>query len=239
MFTPTVVESPRPLEPVDRDPFLDGLEPSLQTTWATGDNAADASSFGPELAPIVRAAIRGDEAALRRLVDRFERALRSVTRSYRPSAWEADDVVQTTWLQFLEHGHKLREPAAIAGWLLTTTRRVCLRVLEGSLRRDLTDDPACWYGSDEADPYHQVISAERRGALYEAPAVLPPRSRRLLHPGDHVTCRRGWTRSAGTVHLRRRPRLTQAGYGSRSYTVASRASVSAPSIRPKSRSAMS
>jgi DNA-directed RNA polymerase specialized sigma24 family protein len=47
-------------------------------------------------------------------VERFERALRSVTRAYRLDRWDADDVVQATWLQFLEHGRALREPAAAA-----------------------------------------------------------------------------------------------------------------------------
>ena len=33
-----------------------------------------------------------------------DRPLRGITRSYRISGWDADDVIQSTWMQFLEHG---------------------------------------------------------------------------------------------------------------------------------------
>jgi RNA polymerase sigma factor (sigma-70 family) len=176
MFTPTVIESPRVLEPVDRDPFLDGLEAAPQST----PPAARGACAGGDLAAIVPAAAGGDAAALSCLVARFDAALRSVTRSYRLSSWDADDVVQSTWLQFLEHGHTLREPAAVGGWLMTTARRLSLRVLQGAVRQILTDDPAVWEHADEHDPHHEVVGAERRHALRGALTELPIRSRRLM-----------------------------------------------------------
>ena len=57
-----------------------------------------------ELAAIVRASAAGDQAAFERLVARFDRLLRGVTRSFRLTSWDADDVIQSTWLQFLQHG---------------------------------------------------------------------------------------------------------------------------------------
>src|SRR5688572_878419 len=85
----------------------------------------------PHLAVLVPAAAAGDAAALGRLVVRFDRTLRAVTRSYGLSSWDADDVIQSTWLQFLQHGRSLREPAALSGWLATTARRLSLRVQIG------------------------------------------------------------------------------------------------------------
>jgi len=52
-----------------------------------------------------------------RLVPRHDRRLRRVARSYGLSAWDVDDVVQATWVSYLEHGHSLREPAALGAWL--------------------------------------------------------------------------------------------------------------------------
>ena len=95
----------------------------------------------PELVALVRAAASGDTVALGRLVPRFDRVLRGVTRSFRLSAWDADDVIQSTWLQFMQHGRQLREPAAVSGWLATTARRQSLRVLQRHVREHLTDDP--------------------------------------------------------------------------------------------------
>ena len=59
-----------------------------------------------EIVSLVRAAVAGDECAFARLVARFDRPLRSVARSYRLSGCDVDDVIQSTWMQFLEHGSK-------------------------------------------------------------------------------------------------------------------------------------
>jgi RNA polymerase sigma factor (sigma-70 family) len=141
----------------------------------------DATSAPPdrELAAIVSAASAGDAAALRSLVDRFDRALRSVTRFYRLSQWDADDIIQTTWLAFLEHGRTLREPAAVSGWLMTTARRQSLRLLQRGMREQPTDDPTLGDNVD-GDPHHELLAAERRAALLGALEELPLRKRRLM-----------------------------------------------------------
>jgi RNA polymerase sigma factor (sigma-70 family) len=132
-----------------------------------------------ELAAIVSAATAGDAAALRSLVDRFDRALRSVTRFYRLSQWDADDIIQTTWLAFLEHGRTLREPAAVSGWLRTTARRQSLRLLQCRMREQPTDDPTLGDNLD-GDPQDELLAAEQRAALLGALAELPLRKRRLM-----------------------------------------------------------
>ena len=167
MFSPTVIESPPVLEPVSRDTFADGPEPAP-------------SPPDRELVAIVRAAAAGDAAAMRRLVDRFEQPLRGVTRFYRLSKWDADDVIQTTWMQFLEHGRTLRDPAAVSGWLKTTARRQSLRVLQGQLREQPTDDPTLGDTGHASEPHHELVAAERRAALLGALAQLPDRNRQLM-----------------------------------------------------------
>jgi RNA polymerase sigma factor (sigma-70 family) len=169
MFTPTVIESPPQLEPVSRDPFADA--PEEPTERAPVDR---------ELVAIVRAAAAGDAAAVSRLVDRFEQPLRAVTRFYRLSKWDADDVIQATWLQFLEHGRTLREPAAVSGWLKTTARRQSLRVLQGRMREQPTDDPALGDDGHHREPHDELVAAERRAALLGALAELPARNRQLM-----------------------------------------------------------
>jgi RNA polymerase sigma factor (sigma-70 family) len=132
-----------------------------------------------ELTATVRAAADGDPAALRRLVDRFDGPLRSVTRFYRLSGWDADDVVQATWLAFLEHGRTLREPAAVGAWLMTTARRQSLRLLQGRMREHPTDDPMLGENL-QADPHTEMLAAERRTALLGALEELPLPKRRLM-----------------------------------------------------------
>jgi RNA polymerase sigma factor (sigma-70 family) len=135
---------------------------------------------GAGLSELVRAARAGDDAAWERLHNRFAPLLRGIARSYRLSPCDVDDVVQTTWLRLLHHIHRLREPAAVAGWLATTARRECLRVLQGPVRECPSDDPELGEGSHFADPESEVLAAEQRVALGHALAVLPERHRRLM-----------------------------------------------------------
>jgi len=134
----------------------------------------------PELAALVRAGAAGDPIALTRLVARFDRTLRGVVRHYRLSSWDTDDVIQSAWLQFIQHGRDLREPAAVSGWLVTTARRESLRVLQRHVREDLSDDPTRGERSGDAALDHKLIAAERRMVLHRALSELPERQRDLM-----------------------------------------------------------
>jgi RNA polymerase sigma factor (sigma-70 family) len=136
--------------------------------------------YDAELVALVRASAAGDDEAFERLVTRFDGLLRGVIRSFRLSSWDADDVIQATWLQFLQHGRTLREPAAVSGWLATTARRQSLRVLQRHVREHLTDDPAHGGSADDATPDDQLLAAERRELLHDALAELPPRHKTLM-----------------------------------------------------------
>jgi RNA polymerase sigma factor (sigma-70 family) len=134
----------------------------------------------PELTSLVRAAVAGDGSAFATLVARFDRPLRSVARSYRLSAWDADDVIQSTWIQFLEHGSKLREPAAVGAWLVTTARRHCLRVLQAHVRELLNADPAVGEQPCDGELEDAILVAERRAALDASLERLTDRQRDLI-----------------------------------------------------------
>jgi len=123
---------------------------------------------------------RRDRVALEQLVPRFDRRLRAITRSYRLGPWDVDDVVQATWLQYIEHGHELREPAAAGAWLETTARRLSLRVLQRHVREQLTDNADRTAAGEHAEPESEAIACERRTALHRAIAGLPERHRRLM-----------------------------------------------------------
>ena len=133
-----------------------------------------------DVAELVDAARAGDDAAWRCLVTRFERRLRDVVRSYRLSPADVDDVLQTTWLRLFTHLAQIREPAAIGGWLATTARRECLRVLQGPLREQLTDDPELGEQREPDGPETALLAAERHAVLNRALATLPERHRLLM-----------------------------------------------------------
>jgi RNA polymerase sigma factor (sigma-70 family) len=118
--------------------------------------------------------------ALDRLVALHDRRLRRVARAYGLSTWDVDDVVQATWLQYLEHGDALREPSALGAWLETTARRLSLRVLQRRVRERLTETGDASAAGAGAEPEPELLAAERRALLFGALAGLPDRQRRLM-----------------------------------------------------------
>jgi RNA polymerase sigma factor (sigma-70 family) len=139
-----------------------------------------ARTADPQLCRLVRAAVAGDGRAFESLVGRFERPLRSIVRSYRLTGWDADDVIQSTWMQFLEHGGGLREPAAVSGWLATTARRYCLRLLQSHVRELLLEDPTAGDRGYDGQLDVDMLAAERREALDASMSRLTDRQRDLM-----------------------------------------------------------
>jgi RNA polymerase sigma factor (sigma-70 family) len=132
------------------------------------------------LATIVCAARAGDHAAWASLVRRFDRGLRIIARSYRLAPADVDDIVQASWLNLLEEIEGLREPAAVGGWLATTTRRNAMRLLQRRTREQLTADPDLGDRPDSIGPEVGLLATEQSEVLIGAMAVLPERHRRLI-----------------------------------------------------------
>lgn len=136
------------------------------------------------VAALVTRARMGDQEAWSRLVERYAQLLWSICRRYRLSPQDAADVCQRVWTVLVEQLPSLREPAALPGWLVTTTRRECLRLLRAE-RQHVTLaapieaglDPAA---SEEAAVDRELLAAEREAALLAAFAQLKERCRRLL-----------------------------------------------------------
>lgn len=104
-----------------------------------------------EISVLVRRAAAGDEHAWRCIVDRYHRLIWATARACGLAEADAADVCQTTWLRLAEHLDRITEPAALPGWLVTTTRRESVRVAKRSRRPipprlvdrlDLGDDTA-------------------------------------------------------------------------------------------------
>lgn len=132
---------------------------------------------------LVRAAAAGDEAAWLTLVDRFSSLVWSVARAHRLTKADASDVSQTVWLRLVEHLDRIQEPDRIAGWLLVTTRRECLRALRWTARVEVTDrdvvdvrDP----GGGRPDVGAGLEADERAAALWAAVDALPTKCHLLV-----------------------------------------------------------
>jgi RNA polymerase sigma factor (sigma-70 family) len=132
---------------------------------------------------LVTRARNGDQRAWDDLVERYAPLVWSICHRYQLKSADAQDVHQTVWLQLVSQLAKIRDPVALPGWLATTTRRECVRVL-----RAARGPHAAESGPDvetipdqQAGPAEQeLLVAERHAALREALARLPPRCQRLI-----------------------------------------------------------
>jgi RNA polymerase sigma factor (sigma-70 family) len=147
----------------------------MEMSVARRQQLADAS-----IDSLVLGARRGDTAAWTMLLGRFDRGLRAIARSYRLGTADVDDVVQITWERLYRQIGALREPAALGGWLATTTRREAMRVLQRHVREQLSDDPALGDVAEGSPPEAVVLAAEQRAVLGRALATLSGRQRDLL-----------------------------------------------------------
>jgi len=134
------------------------------------------------LAALVGAAADHDDEAWNELVRRFAGLVAYTIRRYRLSAADAQDVSQLVWLHLVEHLSTLREPAALPGWLATTTRHECERHLRVNGRSVATDplmlEPFGRPAGPEVD--ESLLADERRQALLEGLAELTAHQRDLL-----------------------------------------------------------
>jgi RNA polymerase sigma factor (sigma-70 family) len=135
----------------------------------------------PSVVALVTRAANSDKDAWNEIIERYAPLVWSICMRYRLKNQDIEDVGQTVWLLLVEHLGKLREPAALPGWLATTTQRECLRVLTAARKAEdaVTLDDALPI-VDAAVIEHEILTAERNAALRTALGELPLPCRQLL-----------------------------------------------------------
>jgi RNA polymerase sigma factor (sigma-70 family) len=136
----------------------------------------------PPVTDLVIRARNGDKQAWDALVGRYAPLIWSICRRYRLGDADAEDVNQSVWLMLVDQLSALREPAALPGWLATTTQRECGRVLRaarrtqpgGQMLEDSIPDEQTVTAEEE------LLKAERQAALREAFTCLSPNCQQLL-----------------------------------------------------------
>ena len=144
---------------------------------------ADPAHQEPAATGLVLRARNGDNQAWDVLVDRYAPLIWSICRRHRLDDADAGDVGQSVWLRLADQLDKIRDPAALPGWLATTTRREC-----GRVRRTAQDPHAAGYPPDTQNmpdehgvtAGQELLAAEAHAALREAVSHLPPRDRQLI-----------------------------------------------------------
>jgi RNA polymerase sigma factor (sigma-70 family) len=137
----------------------------------------------PSVADLVARARNGEKSAWDALVERYAPLVWSICRRRGLSVADAEDAAQIVWLQLVDQLGRIRDPAALPGWLVTTTRHECGRIL-----REAGRTQAAGYVLDAGNipdeqtvmPEHELLVAERHAALREAFTDLPPGCQELV-----------------------------------------------------------
>ena len=137
----------------------------------------------PEVIDLVTRARCGDRSAWDQLVDRYSSLIWSICHRWQLDRTDAEDVGQAVWLRLVEQLDNLRDPAALPGWLATTTQRECSRARRSRCRlaaggqvpdaENLPDEQA-------ATAEDVLFMAERHAALRAAFTDLPANWQQLL-----------------------------------------------------------
>jgi RNA polymerase sigma factor (sigma-70 family) len=130
---------------------------------------------------LVTRAAGDDQQAWDELIERYAPLVWAICTRYRLSSHDIEDVGQNVWLLLVAQLGKLREPAALPGWLATTTKRECLRVVTATRKSQQlgsTVDDATFADKRAID--EEILIAERNAALRTAFAELPPHGQHLL-----------------------------------------------------------
>ncbi|WP_327090734.1 sigma-70 family RNA polymerase sigma factor [Nonomuraea sp. NBC_01738] len=127
-------------------------------------------------AVLLKDAADGDRDAWDSLVARFGPRMWSVARACGLADADAADAVQGAWLRLLESLDAIREPESLGAWLVTTTRRLAIRVnLDGRVlcpQRHVGDSPP--------DPASACLEADAVRRLWQAVSDLHEPCRTVL-----------------------------------------------------------
>ena len=147
-------------------------------------NAATASDSA-NLNELVTRAVHRDEQAWAAIIERFGPLVAAVLRRDRLTHADVQETTQAVWLKLFENLHKLREPAALPGWIATTTQRQALQTIRRGARvrcvesiESVVDGLPC--ADQRTGPDDQLLQAERRRAVRDGLAELTAEQRELL-----------------------------------------------------------
>lgn len=76
----------------------------------------------------------GDDSALNRIMERWERPLFAFAWRYLRNRTDAQDVVAETFVRLYQHRHRLRQDTKLSAWLFTTLGNLCHNLHRWRLR---------------------------------------------------------------------------------------------------------
>jgi RNA polymerase sigma factor (sigma-70 family) len=146
---------------------------------------ATPSTESTDVAALVQSALRREPAGWNALVRRYSPLVTSVVRRYRLTEADAQDAAQTVWLKLVENLGKIRDPAALPGWIVTTAQREALALIRSHQRLVTVDSIELMVAADSiavdtAGPDAALLRAEEASVIRDGLGELKAEQREFL-----------------------------------------------------------
>ncbi len=131
---------------------------------------------------LVQKCLKGNEAAWTALIKKYKNLIFSIPMRYGFSEEDSADIFQAVCMDLLAELPRLREPNALAGWLMQVARNKCFHRKQAQQRHQVQEiDDLNSYSSPQEEPERLAAQLEQEQALREAVLDLSPRCRQLVH----------------------------------------------------------
>lgn len=132
---------------------------------------------------LVEECLSGNESAWAALVDKYKNLIYSIPVRWGFSQDDATDIFQSVAAQLLSELNRLREPDALAAWLIRVTANQCIQLRKQQSRAETFyhDEPALPAALQPAETPETLLEmARREQILREVVLCASPRCRRLI-----------------------------------------------------------
>jgi RNA polymerase sigma factor (sigma-70 family) len=131
-------------------------------------------------ARLVHECLVGDERAWSALIAKYKTLVYSIPVKHGARPEDAADIFQAVWLELFAALPRVRDSAALRGWLITVTAHVTLRWKRRPTELNLTDLAESQIPSTQLVPPDVIERLEREQLVREAVAGLPARCREII-----------------------------------------------------------
>jgi len=131
---------------------------------------------------LVQKCLVGDERAWSALIAKYKRLVYSIPVKYGVHPEDAADIFQAVWLELFGALPRVRDSAALRGWLVTVTTHLTFhwQLKRRRAEQTLTDFDGLTVPSEPDAPGDLIEQLEREQLVREAVAGLPERCREII-----------------------------------------------------------
>lgn len=129
---------------------------------------------------LIDACLQGEEQAWASLITRYSRLIYSIPIRFGFPQTIADEIFQETCLALLEGLHTLQNQDRLSSWLMTVSRRSCIRRMRQKKEVEMDEDWETAVPANDPPLESSLIQLEQDHLIHQALATMSPRCQELL-----------------------------------------------------------